>query len=759
MAQLLLDPHFSEIDDNGDPLSGGLVYTYENGTTTDKATYKTATLAVAHANPVVLDTRGEELIYLSGIYTIIVKDSDGVLIWTADNVEGQGSTIIDFHQLSEYADLATAVTTIGVTETTLYIDADDTMGGNITIPATLSLIGMKGHTITTTGWTITINGSYDAGNFQGFAGSGTVTFANGTHVKSSWFPDINTALTSLGTTQKIIFRLTRDETMTAGDTLPDNIVLEADPDCMISAGAAYTLAVEGLVNIPPYQWVSTNVTVTLTGDAISEHVFPEWWGATADNSTNNTTAIQAAITACPTGGVVYFSTTNAVTGGYITDKLTINKPMTLAGGGRGSILKALGAATGYILNVDGEAAGALSNEHGATFGQLYGVTVRDLHLDGNSRGASMGAIYQRTAEHCKYENLWIEDFQREGFKFARSNRETFVNNVWIRWCANKTGDWAGYPAINLFDTVGGGNDTNNGIYFDNLNVVYPMGDFVWMDTANAETYNVRHIVFSNCYFHGIYAALTGAGNNPFDTTFSAAQIAFQTFCIGTAEYIYITDSMFTGPSGYEVPGVEIDTGTNGAPVDIRIENCYFSGRYNTGADPTKDIIIHLKAGDLALSNCKLIGTAGAGASMLTTTTGQLYYGEANTLSGTGPDIAANTVQNPRTASMNVPMDLSGAAVTSVLMRGLPRGAHMLSCVLIWTEAASADAGITIEVGKDTDRNYYYTGTSLTTQALWTVNGLTLLKHDIAISDVLTVYSPGGKTGTGEAVFFIEYITL
>lgn len=178
-AQVLLNPKFQAFDDNGDPLSGGLVYTYVNGTTTDKATYTTVTLGVANANPVVLDTRGEADIHLSGVYTIVLKTSAGVAIWTLDDVEGQGSTIVDFVQLSDYADLPAAITAIGATETTLYIDDDDTLGANATIPSTTSVVGMNGHTITTTGFTLTINGPFDAGRFQVFAGTGTVTFGDG----------------------------------------------------------------------------------------------------------------------------------------------------------------------------------------------------------------------------------------------------------------------------------------------------------------------------------------------------------------------------------------------------------------------------------------------------------------------------------------------------------------------------------------------------------------------------------------------------
>jgi len=207
-AQVLLNPKFQALDDNGDPLSGGFVYTYVNGTTTDKATYTTATLAVENANPVVLDTRGEATIYLSGIYTIVLKDSDDVQIWSLDNVEGQGSTILDFVLLSEYDDIAAAVTSIGATETTLWIDEDQTMDEDVTIPATLSVVGMNGSTITTTGWTFTlngrckaskamfdgtgtiaINGQFEAGDYEVFSGTSAITFATGTIDKANvrWF--------------------------------------------------------------------------------------------------------------------------------------------------------------------------------------------------------------------------------------------------------------------------------------------------------------------------------------------------------------------------------------------------------------------------------------------------------------------------------------------------------------------------------------------------------------------------------------------
>jgi hypothetical protein len=79
---------FMAFDANGDPLSGGKVHTYEAGTTTNKATYSDSGLTSANANPVVLNSRGEADIYGSGLYKIVLKDSDDVTVWTVDNFRG-----------------------------------------------------------------------------------------------------------------------------------------------------------------------------------------------------------------------------------------------------------------------------------------------------------------------------------------------------------------------------------------------------------------------------------------------------------------------------------------------------------------------------------------------------------------------------------------------------------------------------------------------------------------------------------------------
>lgn len=86
MAVLLIHPYQEFFDDNGNPLSGGKVYTYQAGTTTPKATFTDNTETVQAANPVILDSAGRATMWGAGTYKFAVYDANDVLIHTTDNV-------------------------------------------------------------------------------------------------------------------------------------------------------------------------------------------------------------------------------------------------------------------------------------------------------------------------------------------------------------------------------------------------------------------------------------------------------------------------------------------------------------------------------------------------------------------------------------------------------------------------------------------------------------------------------------------------
>lgn len=81
------------LNNSGQVLAGGKVYTYAAGTTTPVATYTTSAGNVAHANPIVLDSAGRvaanEIWLITGTqYKFIVKTSTDVEIATYDNISG-----------------------------------------------------------------------------------------------------------------------------------------------------------------------------------------------------------------------------------------------------------------------------------------------------------------------------------------------------------------------------------------------------------------------------------------------------------------------------------------------------------------------------------------------------------------------------------------------------------------------------------------------------------------------------------------------
>ena len=87
MSTLSPTPKLQFFDANGAPLVGGKLYTYAAGTTTPLASYTDSTGNIANTNPIVLDSRGEANVWLSGVsYKFALYTSVGVLIWTVDNI-------------------------------------------------------------------------------------------------------------------------------------------------------------------------------------------------------------------------------------------------------------------------------------------------------------------------------------------------------------------------------------------------------------------------------------------------------------------------------------------------------------------------------------------------------------------------------------------------------------------------------------------------------------------------------------------------
>ena len=144
MAVFASTPKVQFFDSSGDPLSGGKVYTYEVGTTTNKASYPTladaAAATNANANPVILDSRGEATICLTGPTKFKIDDSADANIYTVDNYYTSSNGVIydsNGNEVLELTATSSAVNNIEVKNEATGVNAEVNSSGEATRGITL----------------------------------------------------------------------------------------------------------------------------------------------------------------------------------------------------------------------------------------------------------------------------------------------------------------------------------------------------------------------------------------------------------------------------------------------------------------------------------------------------------------------------------------------------------------------------------------------------------------------------------------------
>lgn len=84
----MVEPKQQFFSDAGTVLASGTINTYACGGTTPLATYSEPTLVTSNANPVVLDSAGRAVIFLSAAcYRFVLKNSAGTTIWDQDSIQ------------------------------------------------------------------------------------------------------------------------------------------------------------------------------------------------------------------------------------------------------------------------------------------------------------------------------------------------------------------------------------------------------------------------------------------------------------------------------------------------------------------------------------------------------------------------------------------------------------------------------------------------------------------------------------------------
>jgi hypothetical protein len=112
------------LDNAGNVLTGGKIFTYAAGTTTNQVTYTTSAGNIPHSNPIILDASGRvpsggEIWLTDGLsYKFILRDANDVLIATYDNVTGINSNFVAFTNQQEIQTATAGQTVFNLTTTT-----------------------------------------------------------------------------------------------------------------------------------------------------------------------------------------------------------------------------------------------------------------------------------------------------------------------------------------------------------------------------------------------------------------------------------------------------------------------------------------------------------------------------------------------------------------------------------------------------------------------------------------------------------------
>lgn len=386
------------LDNSGNVLSGGKLYTYQAGTSTPASVYTTSNGGTAHANPVVLDSAGRvqsggEIWLQEGAqYKFVLKDADDTTIGTYDNVSGINSNYLNYTAQQEIQTATSGQTVFTLTSITYQ-------------PGTNTL-------------SVFVDGVKQAGPGPSYAyvetSTTVVTFNAGLHVGA--LVEFTTAV--------------------------DN-------------SAALTGADASQISYTP---AGTGAVATTVQTKLRETVSVKDFGAVGDGVTDDTAAIQAALTASYGRAVFFPKGTYNITTALDIDGTTLGAQVgtfRLYGEGALSILTNTGA-TNSILSVHGNSSNRIYMDIenlqflAGTSGVADSLVVFDLVSDWSFkncefRGAASGAgsakadklLHLKGAQHsdiqcCAFTNGNYSIYLEKGTGGAiKPNENVIFNNNFV----------------------------------------------------------------------------------------------------------------------------------------------------------------------------------------------------------------------------------------------------------------------------------------------------------------------------------------
>lgn len=377
------------------------------------------------------------------------------------------------------------------------------------------------------------------------------------------------------------------------------------------------------------------ITVPVSASATTTVVSVAAYGATGNDTTDDTAAFQNAINAAPAGGGVTIPA-----GTYILGQIKVTKPLDIAGVGATSILKLRNGANQTLLAID-------NTDH---------VTVRDLAIDGNISGQTSGyphgiqfssttdsTVIRVDIRNCEKSAVSVYDGSDRvsvtNSRFDNNENDVEIHSSAYNYCANNFATNTQYESWVSYEQVGGPgkahhntivNNTSNGGYCG-INIERSHDDLVQGNTVQNtkwgimvqgrdSTYSYNATVVDNVLVGGPNSIQWGiTAENPSHSNTIARNTV--TNWVGTPLNIQSDDSVFEGNVIDSPKAVAIKSG------NVIVRNNTFKNSTEVG------VLFSAAVSDVVFEGNSVVGAAEEGVLVLDPVTRLTFV--RNTITGNG----------------------------------------------------------------------------------------------------------------------------
>lgn len=207
------------------------------------------------------------------------------------------------------------------------------------------------------------------------------------------YDSLDAAVTSIGSTVTTLV-VSAEMAVTDNTTVPTTMALRFERDGSLNIAAGKTATINGFLDAGLFQIFEGAGSVAFGAGAVKE-VYPQWWGAAVDGSTNDSIAYQAAIDSLGSDGGTVLITTGTLSH---ASRIEYKDKIRIVGVGiNASVTYYTGNDYAYLMG-------------SGTSSSLYALRMADLKILGTS--SAIGGVKMHGVARFDFNNVQINGFSQ-----------------------------------------------------------------------------------------------------------------------------------------------------------------------------------------------------------------------------------------------------------------------------------------------------------------------------------------------------------